>query len=655
MMACHLRGTLPLLIVGVILLTQYVPLSSHADTVEYLPGAPLDLPQFIWREIFEMREHYQRVLGEVPKYYATPLIYDAIESGEYDTSVASSTPTTQGYTLRYTGTYCNIYVDTRVSVSDATINSMGSLFDSKIFPTDTSWFNKKGDVTFAYIYIYPMDGGGGVGGYFNPYTPNNIYIDSYDLSWADEIMAHEFQHLIHYREDPNESTWLNEGCSDLAAYVNFGLSASGLRSHLYYFYRFPNNNLLDFRDGVYGIDDYGAAASFMIYLMEKYGGKNFIRNLVHNTQNSATSITSTLSSHGYSKDFWAVFNDWKVALLLDTTSYGDGQYGFTSYNMKVSDSAMSATFSSYPVSYSTPSELKSYAPYFYKMTDGMENLGITFQGENSQFNVRLVMMSSSTVVSVKTLPMSGSSGEMALQGFGTEYDRIYFIPSTTSSGGFSVNIDIKDLVPPITNLTINPPEPDGEGGWYVTSPLVSLETEEGAKTYFRIDDGEFTLYSSPFYMPEGVHTLYYYSVDKYNNVEEVKSRLFRVDTTPPYSVATVSPPEPDGDDGWYITQPSVNLSGEEGAVILYKMDDGRAQIAPDVITIPDGVHYLTYWAVDQAGNVEENHTLFFKVDTQPPRIDYSINPEFPDGEHEFYVTQPTIALHAQEEATIYYK
>ena len=35
-------------------------------------------------------------------------------------------------------------------------------------------------------------------------------------SFYDGTLAHEFQHMIHWANDRNEDTWVNEGMSDLA-------------------------------------------------------------------------------------------------------------------------------------------------------------------------------------------------------------------------------------------------------------------------------------------------------------------------------------------------------------------------------------------------------------------------------------------------------
>jgi hypothetical protein len=44
--------------------------------------------------------------------------------------------------------------------------------------------------------------------------------------FAYNVLAHEFQHMIHWSRDRNEENWMNEGFSELAALLN-GFYSSG--------------------------------------------------------------------------------------------------------------------------------------------------------------------------------------------------------------------------------------------------------------------------------------------------------------------------------------------------------------------------------------------------------------------------------------------
>lgn len=84
---------------------------------------------------------------------------------------------------------------------------------------------------------------------------------------------------------------------------------------------------------------------------------------------------------------------------------------------------------------------------------------------------------------------------------------------------------------PITTLSTNPSVPDGQNGWYITAPSISLSRDESGITYYQWDSTSttgWTSYTGFFSGREGDHTLYYYSVDDAGNAEAIKSRLFKV-------------------------------------------------------------------------------------------------------------------------------
>jgi hypothetical protein len=96
-----------------------------------------------------------------------------------------------------------------------------------------------------------------------------------------------------------------------------------------------------------------------------------------------------------------------------------------------------------------------------------------------------------------------------------------------------------DTYPPITDISFNPPYPDGESGWYVNDVTITLLAKDYLSginaTYYRVNEGVWDIYESPFIISEeGDDVLIeYYSDDIFGNVEDVESTWLDIDKTPP--------------------------------------------------------------------------------------------------------------------------
>ena len=105
-----------------------------------------------------------------------------------------------------TGTYCTIYLAQGETISTSQLDALETVFDTRIYPNATEWFHPVSPPSQVEIRIYDMgDGSGGVGGFFiaSPLHRDDLYLDIQDISVIDEILAHEFEHMLHYDLDPN--------------------------------------------------------------------------------------------------------------------------------------------------------------------------------------------------------------------------------------------------------------------------------------------------------------------------------------------------------------------------------------------------------------------------------------------------------------------
>lgn len=150
--------------------------------------------------------------------------------------------------LRSIGKHCYVYLQQDQQVRQKSIDRVRREFDDNIYPTNTSHFGSErkpgldGDNRVFLLMADIQDGyknknDGYVAGFFfagdqllqaeyesHLKVKSNereiLYIDTYpsDPEADDymEIVAHEFQHMIHHNHDKDELTWVNEGCSQIA-------------------------------------------------------------------------------------------------------------------------------------------------------------------------------------------------------------------------------------------------------------------------------------------------------------------------------------------------------------------------------------------------------------------------------------------------------
>jgi len=96
-----------------------------------------------------------------------------------------------------------------------------------------------------------------------------------------------------------------------------------------------------------------------------------------------------------------------------------------------------------------------------------------------------------------------------------------------------------DAIPPTTICFLNPPEPNGENGWYIskiTVTLIATDDNSGVNiTNYQVDGGAWQIYLQPFNITTDSrnHTVQYFSVDNAGNREPTKSVTFALDATKP--------------------------------------------------------------------------------------------------------------------------
>lgn len=356
-------------------------------------------------------------------------------------------------TLKKVGTHCYVYVENGWVISATAINNAASEFDTTIYPTDTGIFGTEPDVDGDHrVTILLMDiqdgypgSEGWTAGYFDP---TNEYYDAHsnlremvymDIYPGDPVtnptmfygnLAHEFQHMIHYSRDPDEHSWIDEGCATLAEF----LCGYGHNSNVRYFLAAPDNSLTSWAGA---LSDYGQVYLFLFYLWENYGGSPFVTHLTQNPDNGTAGITSSLAAKGYFSDFDTVFAEWTLANYLDDPSIGSGKYGYNGLDITAISPggiSLSDTWPSYPVT--SVGNVKYHAADYIQFANG-ERVTFVFDGNNyDEFRLFLVEMTSTTQVTEMTLDLSNDGSTGAFAG----YSSLVMVPvriASSGGGGYS--------------------------------------------------------------------------------------------------------------------------------------------------------------------------------------------------------------------------
>ena len=150
------------------------------------------------------------------------------------------------------------------------------------------------------------------------------------------VLAHEFQHMIHWNQDRGEELWLNEGLSEYAQEV------AEYAPDIMFAYSFladPDLSLTTWsaEPGANG-PHYGASYLFVAYLAQRFGTE-FLSRLVAEQSNGMVGVDHALQSLGSDLTFDDLFADWVIANWTDDPDAldGDGRYGYAALDLREID------------------------------------------------------------------------------------------------------------------------------------------------------------------------------------------------------------------------------------------------------------------------------------------------------------------------------
>lgn len=370
-------------------------------------------------------------------------------------------------TCRAVGKFCYIFVEDtqwqKGSVTNVSVTRLQNAFDNSTPADNAKGIYEIESVNLGSppdsidhdpkIYILILDipdditDGSFISGYFEPMNqksgtlrdPNSgilfrsnqvemIYLDcnpmKIDDVMARDTLAHEFQHLIHWNNDPDEDIWINEGCSEYASQFLCGYGSFHNSSHVEAFEKNPQISLVNW-DNL--LANYGATYLWMLFLHEHYGGVATIANLISNQSNSISGVNAVLTSQGYSERFEDVFSSWKIANYIDDEDFYFGKYSYKNVDIEVNINNIVL-----PVANSSRT-IKGFSADYINLrkennSSGL-NINISPRRFSDIFDVKAISMMNGIPVSVESVKITSGEGNIKIPLFGYGIDDVLLIVS----------------------------------------------------------------------------------------------------------------------------------------------------------------------------------------------------------------------------------
>jgi len=202
---------------------------------------------------------------------------------------------------------------------------------------------------------------------------------------------------------------------------------------------------------------------------------------------------------------------------------------------------------------------------------------------------------------------------------------IYKLTLYTSKETTPIDSDPFSIVMlPTTTFFVTPQNPDGQNGYYITTPKVTLTATSPVDTspviYYYFDAGNPQVYSGVISVTDGMHTLYYYAQDRFQNKEVTQSKQFKVDTAPP--AITVTYPQQNA----ILNTKNFTITGTTEAGATLTINNNSVSVGANgsfsYDAVISGLATFTIVAKDVAGNTKQ-FVLNVSLDTTPPILNVS--------------------------------
>ncbi|MHA2103465.1 MAG: hypothetical protein ACW981_08535 [Candidatus Hodarchaeales archaeon] len=387
-------------------------------------------------------------------------------------------------TVKAISNHSVVFVEDGISYDETSAQGLANEFEANIWNSEVPYFGTVPDVdNNGKISIFIMDiedgstGGSYIAGVFlrihqsdpNGHSSNEfeyysmfmelVHIDIQSVldNEVNGTLAHEFQHLIHFESDPDETLWIDEGASSYASYhAGYTSDISGYLSNSN-----PNYFLYDTDSSLtywtQALRDYSAVFLFFLYLSNRFG-PNVIGEIVNSTLKDQGSVMDILqNNYGYIGDFEDIFQDWTIANTLDLP--GSLEYGYSSHDL---NARIINNVNSFPTSFSGSVSYWGTDIYQINSLTDPSILEINFEeGNLGEYVVSTLVFSSEygnwSIESFDSTEISGNFIDILITDFYTDKNSkvLLLISSTNLTSSDIFSIPDEDEIKKGFNVLIN--------------------------------------------------------------------------------------------------------------------------------------------------------------------------------------------------------
>ncbi|MBI3910079.1 MAG: hypothetical protein HY320_03995 [Armatimonadetes bacterium] len=590
-----------------------------------------------------------------------------------------------------------VYVEQGVSVSSRRLYAITNFWETSIYANVRRIFGEEpspgidGDARIYLLFTNipaPQTGdllGPTIGGYFNsddqfPRDAQHPYSNEKDMivlnaEFLDpvfgsetlllDVLAHEFQHLCQWNQDPDEDLWINEGMSMLAPiFCGSPFTAdSTLGQAVMAYGADPSNSLTVWGDHEEAniLEDYGAAGLLLYYLYEKHG-EELIQRLARNPANTVAGVETALQSAGCLEDFGEVFTRFALANAIDDPTIGDYPWYFSYSTSALRDLKQQIDLINFIlVDFLGLEPIPQLFTAGPSPPDGADNLGpysvryYNFPGYTGQLDLFVTPEQGAPFGALAAgqrgddsfllYPFASDNGTLIgrAHALGTEVtgDMLLVVANlddTVASRSYTYQAvpgadegPLADVTPPCASaLALGPLNDTGQYTGPVTVVMNAADWQSGVQTIrYGINTGAGQLpdvYTGPLRFDQpGTYTIRFTSVDGANNVGAEYQLVITLVGSGGGGQAPSSQASLAGSTlglGWYKNA-TLTLTGTNNGGGLtglrYSVNGGATQTytAPVPFTV-EGFYNIRYWAVGNGGLEEPSNSIAFAIDGAAP-------------------------------------